>query len=275
VKQAKLSSKKLSIGRSKNISSLFVLHILEYLAEHPKGVSIRMASKDMQSSKSTIFRYFASLVELGYLKQETERGSYFPTPKIVLLGRNIIADLEVRSISSPFIEKLMIETKETVHLSILEGTNIIYVAKASGPQPAQMVSKIGGSAAVHSTASGKVLLAFLPKLELAKVIDKIDFSPKTNNTITDKSTFLNHLQEVRRKGYALDEEENEMGIRCLAAPIHNDRGEVIASISVSGWIVSMTQVKINNLIPKILKVADEISEAMGQHKLSNGNRKED
>jgi DNA-binding IclR family transcriptional regulator len=163
----------------------------------------------------------------------------------------------------PYLEELMEKTKETVHLGILDDGEIIYLDKVESTATIRMYSQVGKRAPVHSTSLGKTILAQLSEPEVRKILEEKGMVAKTKNTITDIDKFLEHLKEVKKQGYAVDDEEQEKDIRCIAGPIFNHRGEVVASFSISAPISRMDKKRMEELAELVVQYSEKMSRSLG------------
>ena len=246
-----------------NASVLRAIQILEYLATAKRPRSLSAISDDMEMNKSTVYRFLVTLAQEGYVVQDETSGQYRLGPRVAWLAAQFLESIDVRGVARPVLERLGQASGETIHLAILDRDNIMYIDKIDGHQAVRMASFVGSRAPVHSTSVGKVLLAHQPESQWDRYIDEVGLTPCTPNTITDAGVFHEHLQQVRQQGYAIDELENEDGIRCVAAPIRNHVGMVVAAISITGWNVTMTQDTITQLIPLVREGCREVSEKLG------------
>jgi DNA-binding IclR family transcriptional regulator len=148
-------------------------------------------------------------------------------------------------------------------LAVLDGDEFVYIDKVDNTQAMRMRSRVGQRGLLHCTAAGKSMLAFLPDTELKLLLRRLKFQPVTPNTITDARKFQEHLAAVRRQGYAMDDEENEVGIRCVGAPIFDHAGRLSGAVSISGWTITMTRERAPQLAPELLDTGRRISQELG------------
>jgi len=210
--------------------------ILDVLSEYPQGLSLGHLSGETGLNKGTAHRLLSSLVFLDYVRQDAETKKYALGFKLVELGNRLLSQIDIRTEARPFLMELAERTKETVHLVILDRFEVLYLDKVeAGVQPTglRMVSMLGSRIPAHCSAVGKVLLAALPEENVKEMSQKRGLPLRTKNTITDLAKLLEHLKRVKKNGYALDDEENEIGVRCIGAPVHNQQGDVTAAISIS------------------------------------------
>lgn len=199
--------------------------ILDILGQSPQGISIRELSTKIKLPKGTTHRLLSSLSYLGYARQDTKARNYFLGFKLVELGNLLLSQLDLRKEAEPFLRDLAERTRETVHLVFLDRNEIVYIDKVETDQNSsglRMASRVGLRNPTHSCAVGKVLLSHLSEEELNNIIKEKGLGKRTENTITNPAQLKEHLKNVQAQGYAIDDEENEKGIRCVAAPIYNE-----------------------------------------------------
>lgn len=237
--------------------------ILEFLANTDEPVELATLSRTLNMNKSTAYRFLSTMESLGYVNQNGETERYSLGSKALWLASKFLDNLDLRAQAYPTLKQLREETGETIHLAYLDHFEVVYVDKLDGKSPVKMASRIGNRMPSHCTGLGKALLAFLPESEWERYVQTVGLSPLTKNTITEPYTFYEHLRMIREKGYAIDNSENEEGIRCVALPIRDHTGSVIAAISIAGWIISMTPDRDSELAGIGLKYTKILSERLG------------
>jgi len=252
--------------------------ILDMVGQHPQGTTIKDLSGGLGLPKGTIHRILSSLSYFGYVRQDPETKSYSLGLKLMELGALLGSQLDLRKVAEPVLRDLVENTGEAAHMVILDRNEIVYIDKIEARQTTGglvMSSRVGARNPAHSCAVGKVLLSHLSDEAMESLIREKGLSPRTANTITDPRLLKSHLEAVRRQGYAIDEEENERGIRCLAAPIFDGRGRPVAAISVSGPAVRVTKKIIQDVFKKeVMKAAAEISRRLGfKGRIENGSER--
>lgn len=237
--------------------------VLEIFLTTNSELSVKEISEKVNLSKSTVHGIIKTLEHRGYLQQNPDDLKYRLGIKLFELGNFVGKHLDIRSIARPIIKDLVNELNETVHLVLLNRNEIIYIEKEDGPRTLTMYSHIGKRAPVHCTGVGKAILAYLSDQEVDRLLSIQNLQPFTEFTITDKEAIKNHLQSVRECGYAVDDEEIELGLKCIAAPIFNHQGNVIASISCAAPKIRLDEERLPKVIAGIQKAASEISKALG------------
>lgn len=241
--------------------------ILDILGQSAHGISIRELSDKIKLPKGTTHRLLSSLSYFGYVRQDSKTRNYLLGLKLVELGQLLLGQLDLRKEAEPFLRELAEKAKETVHLVFLDRNEIVYIDKLETDQNSsglKMASRVGLRNPAHSSAVGKVLLAHFTEEELKKFVKEKGLPKRTENTITDPNQLKEHLRNVLFQGYAVDDEENEKGIRCVAAPIYNDMGKTVAAISISGPAFRITKKLIQDSLKKqVMETAFNISGRLG------------
>jgi len=241
--------------------------ILEAVGRSPQGASIKDLSAVLGLPKGTVHRILASLSYFGYVRQHTETKNYGLGLKLMELGSRLGSQLDLRRVAAPFIRALVDKIGEAAHLVVLDGSDVVYIDKieaGEGTGGLVMASRVGSRNPAHCCAVGKVLLAGLPENDLDAIIGARALTRRTANTITDPALLKDHLRTVREQGYAVDDEENERGIRCLAAPIFDGKGRAVAAVSISGPAFRVTKKVVQETVRKeVTKAAAEISRQLG------------
>lgn len=241
--------------------------ILDLLGQEKQNLSIGDISHALNLPKPTVHRILATLCRMGYTTQDDISKNYRLGFRLVELGQFVLDRINIRMESGPFLRELADRVQETVHLAILDNAEILYLDKVeriSHPVALRMASRIGMRNYAHSCALGKLLLAFLADKDRDEILALKGLPKRTKNTIVDLKDLSEHLTIIRTQGYAVDDEENEEGIRCVAAPIRNYRGEVTAGISISGPAVRVTRERINRqLKSQVTETAAKISTKLG------------
>ena len=244
-----------------------VSSLVDILSQSPRGISIRDLSAKVKLPKGTTHRLLSSLTYFGFVRQDPMTRNYLLGFKWIELGQLLLGQLDLRREAEPFLKDLAEKTKETVHLVFLDRNEIVYIDKVEadhGQGGLRMASRIGLRNPAHSSAVGKVLLADLPEETLETFLRDKGLPWRTENTITEPTQLKEHLNLVKRQGYAIDDEENEKGIRCVGAPIYNETGKVVAAVSISGPAFRITKKVIQEDLKKeVMEIALKISQRLG------------
>ncbi len=213
--------------------------------------------------KSTAHRLINVLAGSGLLERNPHNGKYRLSLKFFELGSLVMDQMDIRREALPHLQDLSARIGETVHLVIRDYNEAIYIEKVERPNTMVRYSRIGKRIPLHCTAVGKVLLAALPEWELADLLSKCDLSPRTSMTITCPVALMEELARVRTQGYAVDDQELEEGLMCLAAPIRNHQGQVVAAISISGSPARFAEGHIEAKVAELIAAANNISISLG------------
>jgi DNA-binding IclR family transcriptional regulator len=238
--------------------------ILETLAKDKDGCRVTELASATGLHKSTVHRLLSTLMSRGYVEKCLGSENYKLGIRILLLGSSILDRMDLRNIAKPYIQELSNRTKEVVHLSILDDGEAVYIDKVeSSDHSIRMYSQIGKRGPLHCTAVGKVLLADLRDSEVERIIGQKGMRKYTKSSIDNLNQLKEELSLIRERGYAFDEMEHEEGIRCVAAPIYDQSGKVIAAVSLSGPIIHVTHYRMPELTEQVLETAEEISYQLG------------
>lgn len=246
-----------------NVQSLErALTILNKLSEYPDGIQISRLAEQVGLTKGTLHRLLATLANMNYVVKDEETDKYRLGLQVLFLSRNLLNNSNIVNIAKPYLEKLSQEVNETVHLCIEDHGEVIYIDKIESNQTIRMYSRIGSRAPMYCTAVGKILLSGKNPDDFNEMVSKIDFIPKTPTTITSKEDFINEIDKVKAQGFALDNAENEGALRCIASPIYDHNGKIIASFSISGPSNRVTMDLIND---KLIEKGKEYSIAISRN----------
>lgn len=228
--------------------------------EYEMGISALAARLGL--AKSTVHRLATTLVEYDMLEQNRETGKYRLGLALFELGTLVRRKMDVMSEAQAQIHALADLTGETVQLAILDHLSVLYIRIRESRQAVRMSTGLGSRAPAHCTSVGKALLAYQPGEVVKQVIDN-GLPRFTANTITTPAALVEELASIRQRGYALDDEEMETGLRCVAAPIRDSSGRVTAAISVAAPVQRMTKKMVQSTIPSVVAAADAISRRLG------------
>lgn len=222
-----------------------IFQLIESLAAHPAGAGLQRLAQDTDLAKSTVHRLLASLVSLGYAAQD-ENGRYRLTLKMFELSSGIVNSMDIMDVAKVHLERLAQRTGEAVHLVIRDGQDIVYIYKTeSGPM--RMSSRVGLRSPLYCTGVGKAILATLPADEVTNIWQHTTPQKLTTHTIVEFDALQAQLAEVRTNGYAIDDEENELGVRCVAVAIPGVGGRADSAFSISGLAPYMTPERIRRI----------------------------
>lgn len=230
--------------------------LLEILSRTPSGLTLGELSLRTGLHKSTVHRLLGTLIALGYVRK---RGVYMLTSRLFELGARVVECADVTETVKPLLRGLSVRIGETVNLVIRDGTESLCVYTSESPlNELRMVCRVGKRRPLYSTAAGKAILAPLPDEEIQELWESSEIVGYTPRTITRLEDFLKDLARTRARGYAVDDEENEAGVRCVAAGLTDRCGVTGASYSVSGPVSRMTPERIRFLGQELLELKEKM-----------------
>jgi IclR family KDG regulon transcriptional repressor len=236
--------------------------LFEILAKHEE-LALSEISQNINVHKSTAYRFLRSLKELGYVRQNPENDKYSLSLRLFEVGAEVLTRLNERQEARPVMKCLAGQSEETVHLGMLDDDEVVYIDKIDSPQTLRMYSAIGRRSPAYCTAIGKVLLAWAPPELLNHLLGKGNLYRFTEHTIIEPYRIKEELHKIRSQGYAEDREEHEIGICCVAAPIHNMSGAVTAAISLSLPTLRFQEERLPYFRQVVIEAAQEISSRLG------------
>ncbi|MBS4216359.1 MULTISPECIES: IclR family transcriptional regulator [Neobacillus] len=238
-----------------------VLKVFELLAQHPEGLTIKEISETLAFPQSSTSGLIETLFQANYLTVDFSK-KYKLGPKLIPLGSIAMNCLDVAAQGLPFLKRLMEEVQETVFMAVLSDSELIYVAKINSNRSIRTTAEPGKSKPLYCTGLGKAFLTFLPIEHREKVLRDLTLKPITSKTITDKTSLKEQLDMFAKIGYAIDDEENEDGLYCLAAPIYGVECTIQAAISVAGPKERMLKNK-ERIVENLLHTSMGISDSIG------------
>lgn len=259
----KLSGKAEPSSKEKRLSSVgTAIQLLKVFSEEQVDIGISELSRRLGVAKSTVHRLAATLAAEGLLEQDRESEKYRLGIGLFRLGALVRRRMDISSQGRPYLYALREKTNETVHLAILDGTEIMYVYNLESTQAIRMRSDLGVRKPAYCTAEGQAILAFQPQAVVDAVIAQ-GLVARTPQTITDPAKLIKALAVVRQRGCAVEDEESEIGMRGISAPIHNDAGEVVASVGIAGPVTRLSKKAVSSFIPHVIETADLVSNRLG------------
>jgi IclR family transcriptional regulator, KDG regulon repressor len=219
--------------------------------------------QQLSMPKSSVHNILETLVHERIIEKNRESNKYNLGVRLVELGNRAQISLDICRIARPFLVGLNKQTDETVHLTVLDNDEVLYVDCVESKMRIRTYSVIGERAPLHCTAVGKAILAFLPESQRMRIIREKGLVRATPATITDESLLQEDLRKTVQRGYSVDNMEHEDSLRCVGAPIRNWKGEVTASVSVSGPSQRLTLKRVLTIAPALVEATTEISRRMG------------
>ena len=245
-----------------NLAVERALIILKHLSRSEDGLGIRELSRGLGFSPAGVQKIMNSLFEQDFVIQNEETKRYALGPAVLQMGLAMLARLEVRQIARPRLEALAQDTGETAFLGIYDSDEVFYIDKVLPATEIRMDAPLGVSRPYNCTAVGKVILAHLPGEEFERLAATKSFIQLTPHSITDQTELITALETVRQNGYALDQEEFRLGACCVAAPVFNHDGQIIAAITAAGP-AERIQARLDFIVEQVRTKSQEISARMG------------
>jgi len=238
--------------------------IVELLSMHPKGASLTEICGETSLPKGTVSRMLGALISHGYVIQEPDTKRYRLTMRMFEIGSRVAGSANILSVARPYLEYLSSVSGEAVHLVSRVNDEVVYLYKEEASNSiVRMSSFVGLRNPMYCTGVGKSILAQMPEQELEEYWASTEFQRFTPTTITELGPMKRELEKVRRQGYAIDDEEHDAGVRCIAAPIFNWEGTAIGAVSISTPPARLTEATIKRLAPRLMETTAEISHLLG------------
>lgn len=239
------------------------LALLEALAEADAGMLLTELAQQVGLAPSTTHRLLSTLHQNRYVDVDEERGLWFIGVQAFTVGNAFLANRDFVSIARPFMRRLMEQSGESVNLAILDDGEAVFLSQVECREMMRMLARLGSRVPMHASAVGKALLAALPRSEIDAILTQRGLDRYTANTILTTTDLRRSLEKIRNAGYAIDDEEHAVGLRCAAATIHDEHGEPVAAISLSGPRARIPGERVEALGRLVVSTTTEITAAMG------------
>jgi IclR family acetate operon transcriptional repressor len=251
-------------ARGDTVQSLTrALGLLNALARHDQGLGLSEAAKETGLAVSTAHRLLSTLQHENFVRFDPERSVWMIGVQTFIVGSAFLRARELTGVARPLMRQLMERSGETVNLAVEEGGEAIYVAQIECRKTMRAIARPGGRAAMHCSGVGKALLAAMPEDEVERIIALRGLPAATAKTITTPAGLRAELQAIRERGFAIDEEENAIGLRCVAAPVFDENGKPVAAISLSGPTARIGDDLLLSLGEAVLDAARQITSGLG------------
>jgi len=239
------------------------LAILDTLAEARRELALHEIADRLGLAKSTTHGLISTLKDFAYVEQSAFTAKYKLGLRLFEVGSIVALGWDVRTGAAPYIQRLLEEMRETVHLVVLDKYEVLYIDKRETSESLRIASQVGMRLPAHCTGVGKVLMAYLTAEERREIITAKGLPRYTRNTLTDAAALEAELSRIREQGYSIDNEEIMDSLKCVAAPIRDQGGKVISAISLSGPISRMQGQRFKAAVKLVTKTAAEISASLG------------
>jgi DNA-binding IclR family transcriptional regulator len=243
------------------------LGILDVLSNDGQELGPAELSERLDLHKSTAHRLLMVLERHRLIERSSQSGKYHLGLRLFELGSKAVARLDLRELVRPYLERLVSETGETAHVCILDGKEMLSIANVESPRTLRTPSTVGHRTPLHCTSVGKVLLALLPEDEQNELIKRLELKAYTRHTLTKPARLKAELKLIRQRGYAMDDEEFEEGLKCIGAPVMDHSGRVVAALSVAGPAFRLTNERIPAVARSAIRAASELSAELGYEEI--------
>ena len=236
--------------------------ILELLSREQHGLNLTDIGNRLDLHKSTVYRLLQALKERGYI-EKSARGSYRLGMEFIELSSLYLNNLELKTEAQPVLRELSSLSGNTAFLATLQESEVVYIDKMETHNSLRKYSIIGQRAPLYCTALGKSMLTGKSEEQIRRMYQGVDMKAFTTKTITTLDALIEEVERIRRRGWSVDDEEYEEGLRCIGAPIRDYRAEVIAAVSTSGYTSVITRERVEEIAAYVVKAARDISQRMG------------
>lgn len=230
------------------------------------GLNLSEVAGSVGLPNSTAHRLLNTMRQSGFVDYDEQQAIWSIGVNTFIIGNAYLKKRDFVAQARPYMKQLMAQTGETCNLAILEGDSHVFVAQIECTEVMRMVVQLGSRGAVHGSGVGKALLSALPEKEAMAIVQRNGLPRLTANTITSPSAFAGELAKIRQCGYSIDDEEQTVGLRCVAANIFDEYGEAVGAISISGPAVRITNNRIPELSAAVMDVCNQITHDIGGHK---------
>lgn len=235
--------------------------LMELLGTKKEGLNIAELTRLLGVSRTSVLRIASTLADEGFLEENDRK--FRLGYSLIRLGSRALENSDIRTLAHPVLEELAVQTRETAHLAIMANDKSLILDVCDSPNPLRVASRPGTMVDLHCSSTGKVFLAFLFPNELESFYKGKTIKPYTANTKDSYERIKEDIAATCRQGYGLDDEEFSEGVRCLAAPIYNSFGHVVAAVGITGSTSRFTKVKIKEMAGSVMNAANQISKKLG------------
>jgi DNA-binding IclR family transcriptional regulator len=245
--------------------------VLDLLGESEAPLGLAQVATSLQLHKSTAHR-FLMVLERHRMVERTPNGKFRLGLRLFDYGNRAIEQYDLRERAQPHLRRLVAETEETAHLCVMESARVIYIDKIEPTRTVRMITRIGATNPLHCTSVGKAILAFLPEEKVTEIMKKVRYERFTHRTIATPEALRTEIEKTRRRGYAVDDEELEEGLRCIAVPVLDAQRQPVAAVSISGPSFRVTAQKLPSIANHLLQCVRGISMDMGYISMTRNSR---
>jgi IclR family acetate operon transcriptional repressor len=251
------------VGEGRNQSLTRALTVLERLAESPGGVNLTHLSQQLGIPPATVHRLLSTFEELDYVEHDADQGLWHIGLKAFTVGNAFLNRRDFVSSARPYMEALVDRCGETVNLGVIDDGEVVFVSQVESREVMRMIVRLGSRSPIHASGVGKALLASLSEARIGRILERRGLPRFTEKSIDSPAALHEELERIRRQGYALDDEEQAVGLRCVASAIYDQNGQALAAISLSGPKARIVDDRLVELGRAVRQTADEITQVLG------------
>jgi len=253
-------------GEGRNQSLARALTLLQRLAEAPQGMQLTDLAYQLGMPVATVHRLLATFEELDFVEQDREQGRWYVGLNAFTVGNAFLKRRDFVAIARPHMDALVDLCGETVNLGVIDDGEVVFVSQVESPEVMRMIVRLGSRSPIHASGVGKALLAGMAEQRVAQILERRGLPRFTERTIDNPGALRDELERTRRRGYALDDEEHAVGLRCVAAAIFDENARALAAISLSGPKARMVDERLGELGQAVRSTAETITLALGGRK---------
>jgi IclR family acetate operon transcriptional repressor len=250
-------------GDGKNQSLIRALTLLERLSEAPGGVNLTDLSQQLGMPPATVHRLLSTFEELDFVEQDADLGLWFVGLKTFTVGNAFLNRRDFVASARPHMHRLVEQCGETINLGVIDQGEVVFISQVESQEVMRMIVRLGSRSPIHASGVGKALLANMSEQRVASILQLRGLARFTDHTIDNPVALREELEQVRQQGYALDDEEHAVGLRCVAAAIFDENGQALAAISLSGPKARIVDSRLSELGNAIRQTAVEITQVLG------------
>ncbi len=237
-------------------------HIFQLLVRSKKIMNSSEIAKELGLPRTSVYRILKTLESENMVR--TVGKGYVMGHRLINLGLQVVSKIPERQLCVPILQELTMQLNESTHFAILSGRNMLLIEVCDSPHALKVASRPGSLADIHCSASGKCFLAYAPEEAAEELMDRLDYTKRTEKTHTSKESLKKELPSIKRKGYAIDDIEYNEHIRCLAAPVFNASGQIVGAIGTTAATSRFPKSKVPEVAKKVCAAANELSKKFGK-----------
>ena len=258
------SRNRASEGRNQSLKR--ALTLLQRLAEAPQGMQLTELSYQLGMPAATVHRLLATFEEFDFVDQDDDQGLWHIGLNAFTVGNAFLKRRDFAAIARPHMHALVDQCGETVNLGVVDDGEVVFIGQVETLEVMRMIARLGSRSPIHASGVGKALLAGMAERQVEQILERRGLPRFTERTIDNPTALREELETTRRRGYALDDEEHAVGLRCVAAAIFDENAQALAAISLSGPKARMVDERLGELGEAVRRTAEEITAALGGRK---------